>query len=224
MRPTSLLTGPLILAAAAKASNPLQAPAETPVPGSMTSAGCFSDAGHLNVQPVEGPLASGTCANVCKSSGYPVMALHGYNCYCGTSYPPKDTLTDDDNCNHRCPGYPDEACGGLNGGGHRGSYYSVWNLGTDRDAGFEDGEGSDDKHSTSKESLPATNPITTPATSATPEPSTTASDDSKPSGTATETPAPSKPGDNGSAGLNSGALVGSAIFGVAAAVAGAAYL
>ena len=79
------------------------------------------------------------------------MALHGDGCYCGSmyEYPPKGSLVDDDNCNHRCAGFMLDACRGLS---KPGRSYSVWNLGIDINLGFweDEGAGSASNKSTKK--------------------------------------------------------------------------
>lgn len=65
----------------------------------------------------------GCITDLCTPAGFTVGAMTGGNeCYCGTEYPPKSTLSDDSECNVGCPGYGSEACGGI-------GYYSVFNTG-----------------------------------------------------------------------------------------------
>ncbi|KAL6852348.1 Protein SLG1 [Amphichorda felina] len=222
MRSTSsLVTSALALAGAAQARSATQVPASTPQPGSVSSVGCFSSSGGMEIAS-ENPefLSSGPCRQACAKDGYTVMALHQTDCYCGKAYPPEDSLAEDDKCDFPCPGFGAEACGGRTEPG----FYSVWNLGVDMNPGHSEGDGSDKE--VKSDSVGTSTPSASPKPS-TIEPPASPTPTPVPSGTATETPAPPSKtgdGDNGSAGLNFAAVLGTAIFGAAAAVAGAAYL
>ena len=162
-------------------------------------------------------LSSGSCRQACTEEGYTVMALHLTKCHCGRAYPPQDSLAKDDKCDFPCPGFSLEACGGRAEPG----FYSVWNLGVDMDPGHSDKEEKSDSVGTSTPSKSPKPSTIEPPVSASPTPTPV------PSGITADTPAPPSKtgdGDNGSAGLNFAAVLGTAIFGAAAAVAGAAYL
>lgn len=123
-----------------------QSPSEFPVPGEMKSQGCFSADGNFTIEKNVAFLTSGSCYDRCKSKNKLVMALHGGQCSCGSTYPPKKSLVADKNCNFPCPTWPDEACGGLGDPGH----WSVFNTGLNVDVDFlPEPKDDDDKDTTS---------------------------------------------------------------------------
>lgn len=215
------------------ANGPKQPPAETPVQGMFTSQGCFSSVGNMTKMDIrEFVVSSGTCGDACQEDKeYAVMATSGQSCYCGTMYPPKDDLVDDDKCNFACPGYPMEACGGI-GDTPR---FSVYNIGVEVKVGYfqGDGESEDDgSNDTDDDSDGENNTTFTAPVSATPsstksstqessEPSRTSATDT-PSGTLIGDAATSEPADDGSVSFNFGSIIGTAVAGVAIAVAGPA--
>lgn len=128
-----------------------QVPAANPVPGAVTSQGCFSAMSGELQELGANFLSSGTCSQACKKADeeYTVAIIGPSKCYCSMEYPPKDALVDDENCSYSCPGYPLEACGGLSSGERESNegYFSVWNLGVkisvpNAKGGADDGEDS----------------------------------------------------------------------------------
>ncbi|KAK1972546.1 hypothetical protein LY78DRAFT_305377 [Colletotrichum sublineola] len=105
----------------------VQKPSSNPLPQALTAHGCYNQNATTwqKYIPQQG-LSSGSCNVECKEvQKKNVMALNGEDCYCGDSYPPSDAVVDDKKCNYPCPFYPNEACGGIDGG----LYYSVFNTG-----------------------------------------------------------------------------------------------
>lgn len=102
----------------------VQSPSAAPTLGSPISQGCFSSWGDMILNSTVKFNSMGGCITaLCTPAGYTVGAMTGGNeCYCGTEYPPKDTLVEDSKCNVGCPGYGVEACGGI-------GFYSVFNTG-----------------------------------------------------------------------------------------------
>lgn len=102
----------------------VQSPSAAPTLGAPISQGCYSSWGDMILNSTVKFNSMGGCITaLCTPAGYTVGAMTGGNeCYCGTEYPPKDTLVDDSKCNIGCPGYGPEACGGL-------GFYSVFNTG-----------------------------------------------------------------------------------------------
>jgi hypothetical protein len=113
---TVMLTTALALA--------IHPPATQPVLGEGTPQGCFEwlsdDTGGL----ASIFMSVGLCVNRCRGQGDFVAALQQMNCTCGNIYPPPAALVDDSECNIRCPGYPQDACGGYD-------VYSVYNTGVE---------------------------------------------------------------------------------------------
>lgn len=111
---------------ASSSSRPKQEPVSLPVPGRLTSQGCFSSLGDLDLAVAEShqsPYNSpGLCLKTCRASRSPAAALHRATCYCMDAYPPRSELTRDEACDYPCPGYPFSACGGREA-------YSVFNVG-----------------------------------------------------------------------------------------------
>ncbi|ROV91012.1 hypothetical protein VSDG_07701 [Cytospora chrysosperma] len=102
----------------------LEEPSAVPTLGAQVVQGCFSSWGNLIFNSTTKYQSKSACAfDACYSGGFPVAATTGGNeCYCGTTYPPKDTLVDDSNCNVPCPGYGLQACGGID-------FWTVYNTG-----------------------------------------------------------------------------------------------
>lgn len=99
-------------ATATASASGVQSPSAQPTLGVQVSQGCFSSWGDLILNTSQKFNSRGSCANaICYAGGYNVAAMTGGSeCYCGSTYPPKDTLADDDKCNVPCPGYGVEAC------------------------------------------------------------------------------------------------------------------
>ncbi|KFH48280.1 Cell wall integrity and stress response component-like protein [Hapsidospora chrysogenum ATCC 11550] len=110
-------------------AGPTQSPSSIPKLNTPVSVGCYTTHGNMTVVPVKEGLSSGSCREACLDEDYTLSALQGQLCLCGLAMPPADTLVKDKNCNYACPGYGEEACGGIGNPKH----YSVWNLGVNID-------------------------------------------------------------------------------------------
>ncbi|KAL5594313.1 hypothetical protein BROUX41_001255 [Berkeleyomyces rouxiae] len=123
-------------APASQTTKGYQAPSQIPTPGSQTRVGCFSSSGNLTDPGgyADTSVSSGFCGvSLCVEKNYTVFAIRGPKCYCGNSYPPEDDIVADSRCNYPCPAYPDEACGGISGGGA----WSVFNSGIEVDVQYD---------------------------------------------------------------------------------------
>ncbi|KAK4222358.1 putative wsc domain protein [Podospora fimiseda] len=102
----------------------LQAPKAPPMINQQTIQGCFKSSGELVMNGTLTFNSKGGCiTNICFKKGYAVGALGGGNqCWCGDKYPPKRDLVADEKCSYPCPGYDQEACGGI-------GFWSVYNTG-----------------------------------------------------------------------------------------------
>ncbi|OLN96077.1 Cell wall integrity and stress response component 1 [Colletotrichum chlorophyti] len=109
------------------AASGVQRPTAVPRPGAITSHGCYNMSSTTwKKYPVEN-ISIGSCTEECQIKQQKnVAAANGEDCYCGDTYPPGSSLTDDKFCNFPCPFYPEEACGGVDDGFMR---YSVFNTG-----------------------------------------------------------------------------------------------
>ncbi|EDN08814.1 WSC domain-containing protein [Histoplasma capsulatum] len=56
----------------------------------------------------------GHCQQICVKSQKPVMAVSGFNCFCGDQLPRESDETTSDKCDTPCGGWPDDNCGGNN--------------------------------------------------------------------------------------------------------------
>ncbi|RGP67124.1 hypothetical protein FSPOR_6180 [Fusarium sporotrichioides] len=118
----------------------LQRPARDAVLNQATPQGCFSTLPSKTSLVQEGTfMTTGQCLSQCQNKNKSVAILYASKCYCSESYPAKNSLVDDEQCNYNCPGYAPEACGGLNP-----RVYSVYNTGLDLDPAYDTGEGKDD--------------------------------------------------------------------------------
>ncbi|KAG9251137.1 uncharacterized protein F5Z01DRAFT_677134 [Emericellopsis atlantica] len=104
---------------------PTQTPVEDPKTDVITSQGCFSSTGNMTLQKMDPTsVSTGSCRLACEDD-FLAFGVTGQECYCGNEYPEEDALSADKNCNHPCPAYPLEVCGGIKKPG----YISVFNLG-----------------------------------------------------------------------------------------------
>ncbi|KAK1981314.1 hypothetical protein LZ30DRAFT_87148 [Colletotrichum cereale] len=182
----------------------VQKPKTDPLPSALTSHGCY----NMNATtwekyiPKQG-ISSGSCNDECKLvQKKNVMALNGEDCYCGDSYPPASAVVDDQKCHFPCPFYPDEACGGIEGG----LFYSVFNTGLKLVV-------PDDTIATTTSSAAST-PTSTPAGAV-----ETIIETPTPSAAPTETGDSKKGGSTNTAGIAAGVVVGVVV--IAAIVGGA---
>lgn len=147
----------------------VELPAEQPVQGTDTVAGCFSSLGDMKPDSMYKYNAQGYCAPRCRDLGKPVGATYLKQCYCGTKLPNKKTLLPDSKCNEPCPGFDPQACGGLNA-------YTVYNTGVQvnvEEAELEEKSSSTTSvasSSTSTTHTTASGTATSPAQSETPKP------------------------------------------------------
>ncbi|KAI0009637.1 hypothetical protein F4779DRAFT_617405 [Xylariaceae sp. FL0662B] len=120
-----------ILALASISSATKEKAPEDPVLGTDTVHGCYKSKGELKLQMSVDFNSQGKCAETCRDKKYTVGATNARDCYCGNKYPNKSTLTDDSECTEPCPGFGDEACGGLD-------TYTVYNTGVKVSVGESD--------------------------------------------------------------------------------------
>jgi cell wall integrity and stress response component len=128
MKTTTLLAAAVATAlpafAATTTAANIEEPSAAPTLGAQVVQGCFSSWGNLIFNSTPSFNSKSACAvDICYAGGFKVAATSGGNqCYCGDEYPPKDSLTDDSDCNTPCPGYGLQACGGID-------FYTVYNTG-----------------------------------------------------------------------------------------------
>lgn len=116
---TALFVAAPLVSAAGKGT---QKPAQEPQIGPDTVHGCYSSKGKMVLADTNKFQTQGSCAATCKEKGNTAAATQSDQCFCGDSYPPKSTLTKDENCGEPCPGFDTDACGGLD-------TWTVYNLG-----------------------------------------------------------------------------------------------
>ncbi|OTA95208.1 hypothetical protein M434DRAFT_69779 [Hypoxylon sp. CO27-5] len=95
---------------------------QDPIVGTDTVHGCYKSVGTMKKLNTDNFNSQGACAGFCRKNGYVAGASNSYDCWCGDEYPNKADLVDDDQCTEPCPGYGDDACGGLD-------TYTVYNTG-----------------------------------------------------------------------------------------------
>ncbi|KAI0409342.1 hypothetical protein F4802DRAFT_593618 [Xylaria palmicola] len=153
----------LALASLTSAEKGVEVPAQQPELGSDTVAGCFSSLADMTLDNTGKWNTQGACAPKCRTQGFPVGATYAKNCYCGNKMPNKKTLVDDSKCNEPCPGFDQQACGGL-------GVYTVYNTGVQvnvEEAEYESTSTSTSTSPTSTSSSTADTP-TVPAESQSP--------------------------------------------------------
>lgn len=98
--------------AASATSSGVEEPSADPTLGAQVVQGCFSSWGNLVLHSTPDFNSKSACAfDICYAGKYTVAATSaGNECYCGTEYPPENSLSDDDNCHTPCPGYGLQAC------------------------------------------------------------------------------------------------------------------
>ncbi|KAK3312773.1 hypothetical protein B0H66DRAFT_607830 [Apodospora peruviana] len=155
LTPSKILRG-----RATAAKQPLQHPSQPPQLKTITVQGCFSSSGDMVRNSTLEFNSSGKCAkDICNEQmGLPVAATMGGNeCWCGKTYPPVNTRTNDTACDIGCTGYDLEACGGV-------MMWTVYNTGLSVAVKSSGGDSAkqDDGESSSKTSAP-TEVVTKPA-------------------------------------------------------------
>jgi cell wall integrity and stress response component len=99
-----------------QAGDPLagkQEKAEMPKYKVATTNGCYKSPGELKVKmtKIEYNSESECGERICAKEGFLVGgSMGGMDCYCGNTYPPKEDLVEDDNCNMPCSGFGENAC------------------------------------------------------------------------------------------------------------------
>lgn len=98
--------------AASSTASGVQEPSSNPTLGAQVVQGCFSSWGNLIFNSTPEFNSKSACAfDICYAGKFTVAASSaGNECYCGTEYPPEDTLADDSKCDTPCPGYGLQAC------------------------------------------------------------------------------------------------------------------
>ncbi|RYO75311.1 hypothetical protein DL764_010481 [Monosporascus ibericus] len=196
-----------VLAGASLASaDNLQPAPESPVRGTVTVRGCYSSLGELKpVYDDNNFNSKGACNTECNKLGNYVAATALDTCYCGDKYPPSSAKVADNRCSEPCPGFDQEACGGLN-------TFSVYNTGVRVTV-----DESDDPKTSSKSSSPTTTRTAHSSTSTTAPAQAT----SAPAETVSETP----DSDSDSGGSNTVGIAVGVVGGILAvgAACGAAY-
>ncbi|KAH9905732.1 hypothetical protein F4778DRAFT_677275 [Xylariomycetidae sp. FL2044] len=143
-------------------------PATTPVLGTDTVHGCYGSLGELEHDSDNEFNTQGKCTEICRNQSKLVAATNAKACYCGDKYPNSNDLVDDDQCTEPCPGFSDQACGGLD-------TYTVYNTGVKVSVGESEEQSSSTTSAasstatTAASTAPATSDtVTTPSASATP--------------------------------------------------------
>lgn len=80
---------------------------------SSSPKGCFSSTVGLSLAGSQTFNSIGSCSTLCLGKKAEAMAMQDSDCYCGSSLPPTNALTDDSKCSIPCPGYPSDLCGGV---------------------------------------------------------------------------------------------------------------
>ncbi|KAI0165162.1 hypothetical protein GGR52DRAFT_575255 [Hypoxylon sp. FL1284] len=97
-------------------------PPQEPKPGTDTVHGCYKSVGTMKMLQSFDFNSQGKCVGLCLDKKFTAAASNKNDCYCGNEYPNKADLVDDDKCDEPCPGFGDDACGGLD-------TYTVYNTG-----------------------------------------------------------------------------------------------
>jgi hypothetical protein len=78
---------------------------------SISQVGCYSAVPSLKDEGDYTFQSQGYCENKCQKGGFRVAALTGGNqCLCGNQLPPESAQVDDDKCNVKCAGWPEDNC------------------------------------------------------------------------------------------------------------------
>ncbi|KAI1087983.1 hypothetical protein F5B19DRAFT_499416 [Rostrohypoxylon terebratum] len=131
-----------VLALATLSTATKEKAAQDPIVGTDTVHGCYKSVGTMTHQNTDTFNSQGACAGLCRSKNFVAGASNAEDCWCGDEYPNKADLVDDDQCTEPCPGYGDDACGGLN-------TYTVYNTGKRVSVGEAAQAGSSSSSSTS---------------------------------------------------------------------------
>ncbi|KAF4984878.1 hypothetical protein FZEAL_31 [Fusarium zealandicum] len=113
----------LLFAGLVSAAGLIQYPRGARKPGVITSEGCFSLlSSTAEEQYTDEYLNVGSCAEFCRDEQKLLSVTHKSECFCADTLPAASSLVRDEQCNFSCPGWPKEACGGIEA-------YSVMNTG-----------------------------------------------------------------------------------------------
>ncbi|KAI1812217.1 hypothetical protein GGS20DRAFT_587760 [Poronia punctata] len=99
-----------------------QLPIGIPSLGTDTVAGCYDSLADMEQVASWKYNTQGWCSEKCRKKDKPVGATYSRTCYCGDKLPNLKNLLNDSKCNEPCPGFGDQACGGLDA-------YTVYNTG-----------------------------------------------------------------------------------------------
>ncbi|OBT61716.1 hypothetical protein VE03_09186 [Pseudogymnoascus sp. 23342-1-I1] len=86
--------------------------------------GCYNTLPGFTKVYTEQYQAASICATRCVPLKKPIMAINGFDCWCGAALPPVADKLDDADCDLVCPGYGQDMCGSIDG-----SYFSLWSDG-----------------------------------------------------------------------------------------------
>ncbi|KAI2603722.1 hypothetical protein GGR54DRAFT_644461 [Hypoxylon sp. NC1633] len=111
-----------VMALASLSSATKEKAPQTPIAGTDTVHGCYKSVGTMVSQGTVPFNTQGICTQMCRDKKLVAGAANAGECWCGDEYPNKADLVDDDLCTEPCPGFGDDACGGLN-------TYTVYNTG-----------------------------------------------------------------------------------------------
>ncbi|KAI1377928.1 hypothetical protein F4677DRAFT_443846 [Hypoxylon crocopeplum] len=111
-----------VLAFASVSSATKEKAPQTPISGTDTVHGCYKSVGTMKSQGNIDFNTQGACNELCRNKKKVAGASNSHECFCGDEYPNKADLVDDDQCTEPCPGFGDDACGGLD-------TYTVYNTG-----------------------------------------------------------------------------------------------
>ncbi|KAI0150529.1 hypothetical protein GGR57DRAFT_185344 [Xylariaceae sp. FL1272] len=203
---TAVLTLTTLSSAATATSKGVELPSAAPQLHVPTVHGCYSSLGLLKLNESYIYNTQSWCTERCMNATMPVAASYANSCYCGEKYPNSKYVVDDSKCNEPCPGFDDQACGGLN-------TFTVYNTGVV--VGVDEYAVGAGEESTSSVSSSTTTAAATHA-------ATSATEDSQVTVTApAESSASSKKSSNsGTVGIAVGVVVGVI---AAAAIAGGAF-
>ncbi|KAI1264610.1 hypothetical protein F5Y18DRAFT_75070 [Xylariaceae sp. FL1019] len=118
----AVLTLSTLTSAATATSKGVELPSSAPELHVPTVHGCYSSLGLLKLNTTYIYNTQSWCTELCFNNTMPVAASYATSCYCGDKYPNEKFLVDDTKCNEPCPGFDEQACGGLD-------TYTVYNTG-----------------------------------------------------------------------------------------------
>lgn len=73
--------------------------------------GCYSEFENVNSVLRFSYQSHEYCIDHCSKNNYPIAALtKGATCYCSTQTPAESDKTDEEKCNWKCSGWPEDNC------------------------------------------------------------------------------------------------------------------